>query len=193
MSVDRNVERLRDQILILEYRSGDLSALEKLISRWQTRIYYYIATVLQDRDAAWDVSQDVWLGAITGLGRREPVRNFSAWLYRIAHNKVISHLRKKGRLDKHQEALPETIEELPAEVGDPIGAADDGRLVRECLQGLPLAQREALSLFYLDDLSLGDIAHILDVPQGTVQSRLHYGRTKMKDLLLKKGYSRDQR
>lgn len=193
MSVHRNVERLRDQILILEYRSGDLSALEKLISRWQTRIYYYIATMLQDKDAAWDVSQEVWLGAITGLGKREPVRNFSAWLYRIAHNKAISHLRRKGRLKRHEEALPETIEELPAEVDDAIGAADDGRLVRECLQTLPLAQREALSLFYLDDLSLEDIAHILGVPQGTVQSRLHYGRTKMKDLLLKKGYSRDQR
>jgi len=191
--VSPRVERLRDEILILEYRAGDLGALEQLIARWQARIYWYIATTLQDRDAAWDVSQETWLAAIQGLGKRRLVQNFAAWLYGIAHNKAISHLRKKGRLDRHEGTLPEAVEDRPAEADDPVGVAEDAQLVHGCLHRLPLAQREALSLFYLDDLSLAEIARILDVPQGTVQSRLHYGRTKMKDLLLKKGYSRDER
>ena len=185
------VERLRDDVLVLEYRAGDVGALATLIGRWQRRIYCYLLTLLGDPDAVWDVSQDVWLAAIAGLGKSRSIHNFPAWLYGIAHNKAVSHLRRKRRLDNHEEALPEPIEEPSSNEGDSLAAAEDAGLVRECLQRLPLAQREVLGLFYLDDLSLGEIAEILDVPQGTVQSRLHYGRMKMKGLLLRRGYSHD--
>ena len=60
--------------------------------------------LVQDRTAAWDVSQDIWLGAIGGLARLRRVGDFSAWLYRIAHNKAVSYLRKKHRLNEQEEA-----------------------------------------------------------------------------------------
>ena len=190
--MSRRTERIQDEILILEYRAGDLSALQTLISRWQRRIYYYVLTLVQDRTMAWDLSQEVWLAVIAGLGKLRRVQNFSTWVYRIAHNKAVSYLRKKHRLNEQEQGLPELVEERAEPPPDRLCAAEDARLVHECLLELPLAQRESLSLFYLDDLSLDEIARLLEVPRGTVQSRLHYGRIKMGQLLLKKGYSHEQ-
>ncbi len=187
--MSRRVDRIQDEILILEYRAGDGGALERLISRWHMRTYYYVLTMVRDRTAAWDLSQEVWLGVIAGLGKLRRVENFSAWLYRIAHNKAVSYLRKKHQLDEHEEALSEPVEERVEEGRDPLCTAEDAQLVHECLQELPLGQRECLSLFYLDDLSLEEIARVLKVPRGTVQSRLHYGRIKIREWLLNKGYS----
>ena len=62
--------------MILEYRSCDKRALERLVSRWQPRVYRYILVMLQEENAAWDVSQDVWLAAVTGLDKVKPVQNF---------------------------------------------------------------------------------------------------------------------
>ena len=191
--MSRRVERLQDEVLVLEYRAGDIGALEQLISHWQPRVYTYVLTMLGDDEAAWDVSQEVWMGAISGLGKRKRIENFAGWIYRVAHNKAISHLRKKKRLKEREEKLPEAVEGEGGEAVELAFAAEDAGLVRACLVKLPVAQREVLTLFYLDALSLDEIGRILSVAKGTVQSRLHYGRKKMKELLLKGGYDHEVR
>jgi RNA polymerase sigma-70 factor (ECF subfamily) len=145
--------------------------------------------LIQDEGAVWDVSQEVWMAAIKGLRRREAIRNFSAWMYAVAHNKTISHLRKKRRLNEYEEDFPSKVKEPTQEESDPVEIAENAQLIQEALKELPLAQREALTLFYLNDLTLDEIARVLEVPLGTVQSRLHYGRLKLKEFLLKKGFS----
>ena len=126
------------------------------------------------------------------MGKLRRVKSFSSWVYRIARNKAVSHLRKKRPAELPKETYSEPAEERAEPPPDRLCAAEDARLVHECLLELPLAQRESLSLFYLDDLSLDEIARLLEVPCGTVQSRLHYGRIRMGQLLLKKGYSHEQ-
>ena len=177
--------------MILEYRRGDVSALEKLVSRWQLRIYWFILTLVKDENVAWDLSQETWMGAVKGLRKRVVIRNFPPWIYGIARNKAISYLRKRKLFNERKETLPGDIKELPEGSSDPLETAENARLVQECLNELPLAQREVLGLFYLKDLSLNELADVIKAPLGTVQSRLHYGRTKMKELLLKKGYSNE--
>ena len=188
----RHIDRLQDELLILEFRAGDAGALEKLVSRWQKRIYWFILTLVQDDSAVWDVSQEVWMAAVKGLRKRKLIPNFPAWLYGIAHHKAVSHLRKNRRLDKHEDVFAENIKGLHVEGPDPIETAENARFVQECLQELPFAQREALTLFYLNDLALDEIARVLEVPLGTVQSRLHYGRLKMKEFLVKKGFGDEE-
>lgn len=180
--------RLRDEILILEHRAGDKGALERLISGWQPRVYWYIFGTLGDENAAWDVSQEVWLAAVSSLGKGRPIRNFAAWIYRVAHNRAMSYLRRQGLLHEREAALPDVVEQPDDVERDPVCDAEDARLVHECLRRIPVAQRSALVLFYLDDLSLAEISEVLSVPRGTVQSRLYHGRQKMKQLLLKRGY-----
>ena len=183
-----HAERLRGEILILEHRSGDKRALERLVSRWQPRVYRYVLAMLQEENAAWDVSQDVWLAAVTGLDKVKPIQNFPAWLCRVAHNKAISYLRKKGQLNQRETTLPD-VDKQPDNPGrDPVCKAEDASLVHECLRRIPVAQRSTLILFYVEDLSLEEISQVLEVPRGTVQSRLHHGRQKMKIFLSEKGY-----
>jgi len=188
-----DVDRLRDELSILEYRAGNLDALAGLISRWQQRIYAYVLAVVGDRDQAWDVSQEVWTTVIRGLRRETDVRHFARWLYTVAHNECVSHFRRMNRLKAHEDDMPEDADYLdPAGLPDDrVLAAADANLVRECLLQLSLSQREAISLFYQDGLSLDDIARILGIPPGTVQSRLHYGRRKLGELLTRKGYRND--
>ena len=183
-----DAERLRDEILILEYRSGDRGALERLVSRWQPRVYRYVLAMLQEENAAWDVSQEVWMAAVSGLDKASPVHNFPAWICRVAHNKAISHLRKKGRLNQRETTLPNVDEQPDNASRDPLCKAEDAGLVRECLRCIPVTQRSTIILFYMEGLSLQEISQVLDVPRGTVQSRLHSGRQKMKTLLSEKGY-----
>jgi RNA polymerase sigma-70 factor (ECF subfamily) len=186
--MSRHVERLQDELLILEFRAGNTAALEKLVRRWQKRIYWFVLTLIRDETAVWDVSQEVWMDAVGSLQKRKAINNFPAWIYRLARNKAISHLRKKNRLNDHQEDLTGESAGPIQETAEALESAENARLIQECLKELPLPQREALTLFYLDDLTLDEIARVLEVPLGTVQSRLHYGRMKIKQLLLQKGF-----
>ncbi len=189
--MSNEVERLQDEIAILEYRRGDASALEGLIKRWQRRLYVYVRAVLSDQEAAWDISQEVWLSVVKALRGRREIRSFAAWLYGIAHNKSVTHLRKTGRLKEGVGAEPLEDEAVPDDAPDLVSAADDARVLREALAEVPLAQREALTLFYLDEMSLREIGGILAVPVGTVQSRLHHGRMRLKAILSRKGYGNE--
>jgi len=185
-----SLEQLRDEIAVLEYRAGKTQALADLMPRWEERVYVYVLATVGNREDAWDVSQEVWLAVAQGLRRSAPIVSLGPWLYGVAHNKCMSHLRRAGRIRAHEEETPDVV----AEPADPAGAADDIALaaedaaaVRECVLQLPLAQREAIALFYVDQLSLDQIAGVLGVPTGTVQSRLFYGRLRLKSLLNAKG------
>lgn len=186
-------DQLRDEVDILEYRRGDVEALTRLISRWQPRVYGYILSMIGDRDEAWDISQELWLSVLSALGGGKGIGHFAAWLYPVAHNKCISHLRKKRRLPKAEEAPFEDADGRAKTTEEVTFRAEDARAVRECLGDLSLVLRETMLLFYMDGLSLEDVARVLHVPLGTAQSRLHYGRRKLKDMLRRKGYGNDRR
>ncbi len=184
-------EQLRDEVDILAYRTGDIEALERLISRWQARIYSYILAMIGDRDAAWDVSQELWLSVVSRLGRGSEIGDFTPWVYRAAYNRCMSHLRKRRR-DKGQVAVLDAVADEDKSSSEAASKAEDARIVRECLAELTLVLRETMALFYVDGLSINDVAGILGVPRGTVQSRLHYGRLAIRKALMKKGYGDDR-
>lgn len=179
--MSRETERLEDEIAILQYRSGDREALSRLIARRQRPLYAYIRAVLGDSEAAWDVSQEVWAGVVKALRRPRKIRCFSAWLYRAAHNKCVSYLRRKGRAAELEDSAPESIP-------DAISQVEDAKALRDALGRLPLPQREARTLYYLDDMPIRSIAEALGVPAGTVQSRLYHAKLKMRAILSRKGY-----
>lgn len=182
------VEELRDEVDILEYRGGNAAALGRLISRWQARMYVYILAMVENRDEAWDVSQELWLSVTDALGGSGGIRRFTPWLYRVAHNKCVSHLRKRHRPGRGEEAAAEGAAEEGEGLDAIVVRAEDARLVREALGELSMPLREALHLSYMDGLTLEEVAGVLGVPLGTVQSRLHYGRRKLKEALTRKGY-----
>ena len=92
--MDRPVEQLVDEILVMDCQSGSVKALEILVSRWQKRLWRYAYRLVGDTEAAWDITQDSWLGIIKGLRKLHDPANFKAWAYRITTNKSIDWIRK---------------------------------------------------------------------------------------------------
>jgi len=171
--VDRPVEQLVDEILVMDCQSGSVKALEILVSRWQKRLWHYAYNLTGDTEAAWDITQDSWLGIIKGLRKLHDPANFKAWAYRITTNKSIDWIRKSKKAVK--QISIEEIEEQQTSQNKDTG-------VKELLDKLDMRKQVVLSLYYFEQLSVPEISVALKIPKGTVKSRLHSARKELKEL-----------
>jgi RNA polymerase sigma factor (sigma-70 family) len=194
------VERTaRDARLVVQAQLGDRRALAELVERWHDPVWRYVRRMLDASGPADDVSQEVWAAALKALPRLRQPERFAPWLFTIARRSVMNQLRVRYATAGPAGAGPDD-DDLAASEGDggPMtGRADtdeaDTVLDREQLSSglveLPVAEREVLILFYLHDLPLEDCAQILQIPVGTVKSRLFRARRLLRDRLIEKGYS----
>jgi RNA polymerase sigma-70 factor (ECF subfamily) len=170
------------ELLALRCRRGERSALEELIRTWERPLFYFIRRLVRTEADAWDVLQMTWVKALRGLASLKEPRNLVPWLYRIARNTAIDH----GHLQASYHALLENYDDVAAAGDDPGGFdADDVEQLHRALDRLSLPHREVLTLFFLEDLSIDQVAEALDVPPGTVKSRLHYAKQALRALLEK--------
>ena len=170
--VDSSVEQLIDEILVMDCQSGRVKALEMLVSRWQKRLWHYAFNLTVDSEAAWDITQESWLGIIKGLKKLHDPANFRAWAYRITTNKSIDWLKKKS---KNQQINLDSIEVDCHQKKDDLE-------INELIQRLKNDSRAVLSLYYFEQLSIPEISIALNIPQGTVKSRLFKARGELKQL-----------
>jgi len=170
--MDRSVEQIADEILVMDCQSGRVKALEILVSRWQKRLWQYAYGLIGDSEAAWDVTQESWLGIIRGIRRLNDPARFRPWAYRIVTNKASDWIKRNKALKK-------------ADVGDlddrPHKERKDTGLA-ELLEKLDIKKRAVLSLYYFEQLSVPEIGAALRVPNGTVKSRLYNARNELKEL-----------
>ena len=160
-----------DQLLVLEAQDGDVRALEALVRRWQKRLWRHALRLSDDPDAAWDVTQQTWLGIIKGLRRLNDPARFRAWAYRITTNQAMDWLKKNRHSIRSIADYPEPAARKTADLG-----------LTELLPKLDLRKRLVLSLFYLEKLTISEISAALGIPIGTVKSRLHKARQELKGL-----------
>jgi RNA polymerase sigma-70 factor (ECF subfamily) len=166
--------------LVLRAQSGDRAALEALLSHADGLLRPYATLMLRDADAADDVLQDVLLLVYRKLSTLREPRAFAAWARRIASREIFRALRGRRAHDQLHDELPP---DLPAETDPP--APPDGLLQRlpELLARVSPASRAVLALHYIDNLSLDETAAVLDLPVGTVKSRLAYGLATLRRAL----------
>jgi len=170
----------RDALLVVKAQLGDRRALADLVGHWHEPLWRYVRRMLGDSGVADDVSQEAWAGVLKALpGLRQPER-FAPWLFTIARRSVMDRLKDSYR--------PQDLAETDRTVDDPAAAVLDRTQVVEGLAGLPVPEREALILFYLHDLAVQDCAQVLEVPVGTVKSRLSRARRLLRDHLTDRGY-----
>jgi len=169
-------EQLVDEILVMDCQSGRSRAMDLLVARWQKRLWRYACRLTGNSEAAWEVTQESWVGIIRGLRLNDPAR-FRPWAYRIVTNKARDWIKRSAKQGPLQ---PEDI---------PAHRAHDERPTHETsadleaiLRRLPERSRTVLTLHYLEEFGLAEIAVILHVPKGTVKSRLHTARTEFKRL-----------
>ena len=166
-----------DEDLVQRFLAGDASAFTELVKRHERRVYGLCLRILSDRDDAADATQDALLMVVRKLGQFRGEAAFTTWLHRVTVNVCYDHLRKAQRrpvLRRIDEDQPEP------EAGPPIpDHADDVSLAQDVTAALALVPedfRVALVLADVQDLPYEEISRVLDVPVGTVKSRVHRGR-----------------
>ena len=177
MLADRQL--LESALLVVRYQRGDRGAFEAIVQLWEASLFYYLRRLTTSEADAWELLQETWLKLFRSLGSLRDPQAFPAFLYKTARNTALSRLRKRGFAEV--ENYPDEVHDDSA--GDDISAFDNAEQVHHALDQLPLLQREALTLYFLEDLSLDEMATTLDVPLGTVKSRLHYAKLAMRKIL----------
>ncbi len=176
-------ERLLDEDLVLRCKGEDSAAFEELVSRWQGRLWKHAARLTQDEDAAWDVVQDSWIAVMKGIQNLEVPAAFPAWAYKIVTRKCADWVRKRQRWRKKEEKIANEMETVS---GNPMGPLQQTDSLTVALRKLPGDRRAILALHYVDGFSMDEIASILEIPPGTVKSRLFHARSQLKRIMEEK-------
>jgi len=185
-----------DAVLVRQCQKGDLTAFEPLVVKYQDRIFNLCWRLCGDRQAAEDLTQEAFLKAFEGLGQFRGRSGFFTWLYRIAANLALSYRRNErrqinigssGSLEDlaGQAAKLRKVVALEQERSDTaLEREETRRLVWEAIQSLEDGYREVLVLRDMEAFDYAQIAQVLQLPVGTVKSRLHRARMALRDKLL---------
>lgn len=175
----------RDAWLAVRCQLGERDAFDLLIERWHGPLWTYARRLTGSDDAAHEVVQDAWLRILRGLPRlRDPAR-LRPWLFGITRRALMDRLRGLYAAPRPSDVDLDSLTAADAGVisGSGVDAGSDEAGLQDGLAGLPVVEREVLTLFYLRELSLADVAELLDVPVGTVKSRLHRARRMLRQAI----------
>ncbi|MFP4364627.1 MAG: RNA polymerase sigma factor [Spirochaetia bacterium] len=171
-----------EQSLILEAKQGSKKAFSFIFKQYAARVYSTAYMLLKNEDDASDITQDVLLRAYNNLERFDETRPLFPWLYRITKNLCFNHIKRSKR-DTMSELQEERLVSLFPEPSALYIADETAELVRTAIERLPEAAREILILKHFQECSYAEIAEILDIPIGTVMSRLYNARQKLKKMI----------
>ncbi len=174
-----------DEVLVLRGQLGDRAALERLVGRWHEPVRELLRHITLDADAAEELAQETWVSALRSLGRlREPDR-FRWWLFTIARRRAQDRFRSAYRKPQTPTAPDELVELDPATTyaHEPLAIVDDRDQLVGLLGRVDHELREVLVLHHLHDWPVGEVAAALDIPEGTVKSRLHRARRHLAPLI----------
>lgn len=174
-------QRELDAYLAASARAGDNRALSALVVRWHKRLTAHAARLCGEAEAARDIAQEAWGEIIKSLKQLDDANAFPAFAYRIVTRRTARHIKRKMR----DRALAATLsaEPEPEPATQPTTSQGDVERLRAAIRQLPAAQRAAIALFYFDEMGVAEIAIALDVPEGTVKTRLMHARQKLRDTL----------
>jgi RNA polymerase sigma-70 factor (ECF subfamily) len=177
-----------DEAELLERaRKGDSEAFGVLVERYQRRVANVALAVVHNQEDALELAQETFVRAYENLDKFESRSSFSTWLYRIAANLAIDFWRREGRhVVLRGEDAENELRRMPTERGDSYKAASRSELsarLSKALEELTPEHRAVILLREVEGLSYDEISEVLQIPRGTVMSRLHYARTHLRTLL----------
>jgi RNA polymerase sigma-70 factor (ECF subfamily) len=175
---------MEDTSLVEQAQHGSRDAFEALVKRYERKVFHLAYGFVQDRAAADDLAQEVFIKAYFALPKFHFKSEFGTWLYRIAVNHIKDHLRKTAR---KKEVSIEEIGDLPFAGVDEIREREEAeardqrkKVIFRVLQGLPEKYRTILTLRDVQGLSYEEVAGMLAISRGTVDSRLHRARKMLR-------------
>lgn len=184
---------LADGELVQTAIAGREASFDELVRRYQRPIAAYVYRMVGDYDAALDLTQEVFIKVYNSLSRYRSEFKFSTWIYKIAHNAAIDHLRRyavreqaitSGFEGERREISIESRRLTPEQESELEERRSE---IEQVVDSLPSAYRELIVLRHSHDLSYEEIAEVTGLPLGTVKNRLFRAREAMRDLLLRRG------
>ena len=183
--MDHSTARIRDELLALRCQRGEAAAFAELIAEFERPLLYYLRKVLGDEDRAYDVLQELWLKVVRTIRQLVEPAALRVWLYRAAHGLAVDQIRRR---QVRQAAEQEHAMAVDAAGLEPEFTAVDAQAIHRALDELEAREREVVVLFFLESMSLEEIADVVGRPVGTVKSRLHYAKRALYDVLRRDGY-----
>ncbi|MGB0578554.1 MAG: RNA polymerase sigma factor [Limisphaerales bacterium] len=175
----RDKEQIEDETLTIRAIRGQGEALDRLLSRWQKRIWNYQFGLCRDEQAAWDLLQETCLSVAGGIQKLKDPALFAPWMFRLAHRCYVDWVRKDVRNGEAKARVAEEMETSRSNGSDRLGQ------IRAAIEQLEPEDRAVITLTYVQGFSYDDIATALELPVGTVKSRIHYAKQKVRELIEK--------
>ncbi|NNF39635.1 MAG: RNA polymerase sigma factor [Gemmatimonadetes bacterium] len=183
---EREKRAVFDEYLVLRSQGGDAQALQELIQHWYGRLYGFALGQLQDAEGAKDATQDALISISKGIRRLEDPASFPKWAYQIVIRRCADWQRREIRWRKrHVTDSHAAIEHVEARraSSEPTESGTDTEVVQRAIGRLEPELGTVVRLFYFESFSVREIAELLEVPTGTIKSRLYYARTRLKQTL----------
>ena len=184
--------RLTDQEVVLLARSGREAAYRELIRRYERPVFALLFRMLRDRELAEDLSQETFIKALNAIESYRPEFKFSSWIFKIANNAAIDHLRRREldtlSLDGSPHAeTPEAMQATALQIGarqesplDTVEAKELGSEIEAAIGLLRPEYRSCILLRHVEGRAYEEIAEILDLPLGTVKTYIHRARNELR-------------
>jgi RNA polymerase sigma-70 factor (ECF subfamily) len=175
---DDDLMHVNERLTVLRAQQGDREAFSRLVDSYDKRLLYFVRSILGNAEGALDILQAVWLIVHRKLRELESPDAFRVWLYRIVHHQAVSYLRKRSKypvIVEQCETIPEANSASVTEL-----MFDNAEMVHVAMQGLSVDHRRVLTLRFLEDMTIDQIAKVIDCSPGTVKSRLHYAKDALR-------------
>jgi RNA polymerase sigma-70 factor, ECF subfamily len=172
-----DLSKLSDEEVVEITRTEDKEAYAEVVKRYQDKLMRYAKYLVNNDDRAADVVQDAFIKAFVKLHSFDTKRQFSSWIYRIVHNEAINLINK---YKKEQPLLEEIDFDSGVNIEEEYTKKEIRKMVKSCLEEMPLLYREPLGLYFLEEKSYVEISDILRIPTGTVGTRINRAKLIMK-------------
>jgi len=176
-----------DTELISAYKNGDISGYNEIVLRYQKQVYWVIRKMVNSHDDADDLTQEVFIKIYSALKDFREESNLFTWLYRIATNYSINHIRKaKVRNTVSFEVVTQSIESNEKKSDEAIDENTRRKVLEEAIETLPAQQRAVFNMRYYDELSYEEISKILKKSVGGIKANYFHAVKKLGDHLKQK-------
>jgi len=182
------MELEKEKSILKKCRNGDLNAFNHIVNAYNNRAFYYALSILHNHHDALDLAQEAFVKAFRAINTFDISKPFLPWLLRIVRNLCFNELKKKKR--RPESPGPEDgnifLDNISSKTKTPFEIVVANELkesIQKAIHTLPEAQREVVFLFHFQELAYQEIAEVMNVPVGTVMSRLFHGRKRLAELL----------
>ena len=176
--MSRSTKRILDEYLVASARAGDRTAFEQLAKLWHGKLLGHAYRLCGDMDMAQEAVQDGWADITKNISALKDTAVFPSWAFRIVTRRVADNIRKAQR--KRRIETSYALEPQPQNLTPEKG---EGTAMRRAIEKLSPPHRAVIALFYTEELSVAEISIALEVPAGTVKTRLMHARKKLRAVL----------